>query len=65
MSIEWNGLIIEMTILWTIIFSPIFVESWVAKRISRLKEKKDARRIVQFVTNDLRKNQIHRRIAGV
>ncbi|HEX7033846.1 MAG TPA: hypothetical protein VF172_12680 [Nitrososphaera sp.] len=55
MPIEWDVLIIEMTILGTIIYSAIFVESWIAKRKLRLKEKEDARRIIEYVANDLGK----------
>ncbi len=55
MPIEWDVLIIEMTLLGTIIYSAIFVESWVAKRKSHLKEKEDARRTIEFVASDLRK----------
>jgi len=55
MPIEWDVLIIEMTLLGTIIYSAIFVESWVAKRKLRLKEKEDARRTIEFVASDLRK----------
>lgn len=55
MAIEWDVLIVEMTILGAIIYGAIFVEHWVERIKSRQKEKKDARLIVEFVTNDLKK----------
>lgn len=55
MAIEWDVLIVEMTILGAIIYGAIFVEHWVERIKLRKKEKKDAKLIVEFVTNDLNK----------
>lgn len=55
MAIEWDVLIVEMTLLAVIIYGTIYVENWVEKRKMRLKEKEDATRTIEFVANDLRK----------
>lgn len=55
MAIEWDVLIVEMTLLAAIIFGTIYVENWVEKRKLRQKEMDDARRTVAFVANDLKK----------
>jgi hypothetical protein len=55
MAIDWEVLIAEMTMLGAIIYSAIFVENWVERNKLRRKEKEDARRIIEFVTDDLNK----------
>jgi len=55
LAIEWDVLVAEMTLLAAIIYGAIYVENWVEKRNMHRKEKEDARRIIQFVTNDLKK----------
>jgi hypothetical protein len=54
MTIEWDSLIIEMTLLATIIYGAIYVENWVEKRKHSRQEKEDTQRITRFVTNDLK-----------
>ena len=55
MAIEWDALIVEMTLLAAIIYGAIYVENWVEKRKARQKKKEEADRILEFVTNDLQK----------
>jgi hypothetical protein len=55
LAIEWDSLIIEMTILAAIIYGAIYVESLVEKRKARRDAKEGANRIIQFVKNDLNK----------
>jgi hypothetical protein len=55
LAIEWDALIIEMTILAAIIYGAIYVESLVEKRKARRDAKEGATRIIQFVKNDLDK----------
>lgn len=55
MAIEWDALIVEMTLLAAIIYGAVYVENWVEKRKIRRKEKEDARWTVQFVRDDLKK----------
>jgi hypothetical protein len=55
LAIEWDALIIEMTILAAIIYGAIYVESLVEKRKARRDAKEGANRIIQFVKNDLDK----------
>jgi hypothetical protein len=55
MAIEWDVLIVEMTILGAIIYGAVYVENLMEKKKLRRKEKEDARRIIKFVTNDLEK----------
>ncbi len=52
MAIEWDFLVIEMTLLATIIYGAIYVENWVEKRKLRRQEKGDTQQITKFVTND-------------
>lgn len=53
MPIEWDVLIAEMTLLAGIIYGAIFVENFLEKRKARRKDAEEARRIVNFVANDL------------
>ena len=53
MPIEWEVLIAEMALLAGIIYGAIFVENFLEKRKLRRKEAEEARRIVNFVANDL------------
>lgn len=55
MALEWDVIIVEMTLLAAIIYGAIFIENWVEKRKTRLKEKEDANRIIGFVNSDLQK----------
>jgi hypothetical protein len=44
-----------MTLLAAIIYGAIYVENWVEKRKLRREDKENAKRIIKFVTNDLKK----------
>jgi hypothetical protein len=55
LAIEWDVLAAEMAMLGAIIYGAIYVENWVEKRKSRREEKENAKRIIKFVTNDLKK----------
>ena len=55
MALEWDVIIVEMTLLAAIIYGAIYIENWVEKRKTRLKEKEDANRIIGFVNSDLQK----------
>ena len=54
MAIEWDALVVEMTLLGALIYGAIYVETWIEKRNVRQKEKAEARHICEFVANDLR-----------
>lgn len=53
MAIEWDTLLVEMTLLGAIIYGAIFVEGWVEKRKARIEERKIRAQIVHFVADDL------------
>jgi len=53
--IEWDVMVVEMSLLAAIIYGAIYVENWVEKRKLRQREKDDARRTIEFVANDLKK----------
>ena len=55
MSTEWDVLVAEMVILGGIIYSAIYVEGWVEKRKMHRKEREEAKRVIKFVTSDLKK----------
>lgn len=55
MAIEWDVLIAEMAMLGAIIYGAVYVENWIEKRKLRREEKENARRIIKFVNNDLKK----------
>lgn len=55
MAIEWDALIVEMSLLAGIIYGAVYIENWVEKKKLQREEKENARRIVRFVTNDLSK----------
>jgi hypothetical protein len=55
LAIEWDVLTAEMAMLGAIIYGAIYVENWVEKRKLRREEKDNAKRIIKFVTNDLKK----------
>ena len=55
MVLEWDVIIVEMTLLAAIIYGAIYVENWVEKRKTRQKEKEEAKRITEFVASDLQK----------
>ena len=55
MAIEWDVLIVEMTLLAGIIYGAIYVENWVEKRKIRSEEKEMKKKILMIVANDLKK----------
>ena len=55
MAIEWDVLIVEMTLLAGIIYGAIYVENWVEKRKIRSEEKETKKKILKIVANDLNK----------
>jgi hypothetical protein len=55
MAIEWDVLAAEMSMLGAIIYGAVYVENWIEKRKLRREEKENAKRIIKFVTNDLKK----------
>ena len=55
MAIEWDVLIVEMTLLAGIIYGAIYVENWVEKRKIRSEEKETKKKILKIVANDLKK----------
>lgn len=54
MPIEWDALVVEMTLLAAIIYGAIYVENWVEKRKTRREEREMESKIIKFVQNDLR-----------
>jgi hypothetical protein len=55
LAIEWDVLIVEMTLLAGIIYGAIYVENWVEKRKIRSGEKEMKKKILMIVVNDLKK----------
>jgi hypothetical protein len=55
LAIEWDVLIVEMSLLAGIIYGAIYVESWVEKRKVRIEEKEMKKKILRIVANDLNK----------
>jgi hypothetical protein len=55
LAIEWDVLIVEMTLLAGIIYGAIYVENWVEKRNIRSEEKEMKKKILMIVANDLKK----------
>jgi hypothetical protein len=55
LAIEWDVLAAEMAMLGAIIYGAIYVENLVEKRKLHREEKENAKRIIKFVTNDLKK----------
>jgi hypothetical protein len=55
LAIEWDVLIVEMTLLAGIIYGAIYVENWVEKRKIRSEEKEMKKKILMIVVNDLKK----------
>jgi hypothetical protein len=55
LAIEWDVLVVEMSLLAGIIYGAIYVESWVEKRKVRSEEKEMKKKILMFVINDLNK----------
>ncbi len=55
MAIEWDVIVVEMTLLAAIIYGAIYVESWVEKRRVRSEEQQMKKKILIIVANDLNK----------
>ena len=55
MAIEWDVLVVEMSLLAAIIYGAIFVESWLEKRKARNEEEKMKKKILMIVADDLNK----------
>lgn len=55
MAIEWDVLVVEMSLLAAIIYGAIFVESWFEKRKARNEEEKMKKKILMIVADDLNK----------
>jgi hypothetical protein len=55
LAIEWDALVVEMSLLAGIIYGAIYVESWVEKRKVRSEEKEMKKKILMIVANDLNK----------
>lgn len=55
MAIEWDVIVVEMTLLAAIIYGAIYIESWVEKRRVRSEEQEMKKRILIIVANDLNK----------
>jgi hypothetical protein len=54
LAIDWDVLIVEMTLLAGIIYEAIYVENWVEKRKIRSREKEMKKKILMIVVNDLK-----------
>jgi hypothetical protein len=55
LAIEWDALVVEMSLLAAIIYGAIYVESWVEKRKVRSEEKEMRKKILMIVNDDLNK----------
>jgi hypothetical protein len=55
LAIEWDVIVVEMTLLAAIIYGAIYVESWVEKRRVRSEEQEMKKKILIIVANDLNK----------
>jgi hypothetical protein len=56
LAIEWDSLIVEMSLLAAIIYGAIYVESWIGKRKLQTEEKEMMKKILRIVANDLTNN---------
>jgi len=52
LAIEWDVLVVEMSLLAGIIYGAIYVESWVEKRKVRSEAKEMKKKILMTVAND-------------
>jgi hypothetical protein len=55
LAIEWDALVVEMSLLAAIIYGAIYVENWVEKRKVRSEEKEMKKKILMIVADDLNK----------
>jgi hypothetical protein len=55
LAIEWDVLVVEMSLLAAIIYGAIFVESWLEKRKAWNEEEKMKKKILMIVADDLNK----------
>jgi hypothetical protein len=55
LAIEWDVLVVEMSLLAAIIYGAIFVESWFEKRKARNEEEKIKKKILMIIADDLNK----------
>jgi hypothetical protein len=55
LAIEWDVIVVEMSLLAGIIYGAIYVESWLEKRKVRNEEKEMKKKILMIVANDLNK----------
>jgi hypothetical protein len=55
LAIEWDVIVVEMSLLAGIIYGAIYVESWLEKRKVRSEEREMKKKILMIVVNDLNK----------
>ncbi|MGI0013841.1 MAG: hypothetical protein ACREBU_10430, partial [Nitrososphaera sp.] len=55
MAIEWDVLIVEMTLLAGIIYGAVYLELWHYKRTQINQEKQATKKIIVFILSDLEK----------
>jgi hypothetical protein len=55
LAIEWDVIVVEMSLLAGIIYGTIYVESWLEKRKVRSEEREMKKKILMIVVNDLNK----------
>ena len=58
MAIEWDVIIVEMTLLAAIIYFSVYLEHWGYTRSQKQEEKKTRKNIMMFIKNDL-KQRLH------
>jgi hypothetical protein len=58
LAIEWDVIIVEMTLLAAIIYFSVYLEHWGYTRSQKQEEKKTRKNIMMFIKNDL-KQRLH------
>jgi hypothetical protein len=53
LAIEWDVIIVEMTLLAAIIYFSVYLEHWAYTRSQKQEEKKTRKNIMMFIKNDL------------
>jgi hypothetical protein len=53
LAIEWDVIIVEMTLLAVIIYFSVYLKHWAYTRSQKQEEKKTRKNIMMFIKNDL------------
>ena len=53
LAIEWDAIVVEMTLLAAIIYFSVYLEHWTYTRSQKQEEKRTRKNIMKFIKNDL------------